>query len=70
MKTFRTIMIILAALLAIAGALYVVVAYGDKIIAWCKTQLHRINSFFNRNGYCFEEDDLDMPAYASDFAKE
>ena len=36
MKTFGRIMKILAALAAIAGVIYVVATYGDKIVAWAK----------------------------------
>lgn len=36
MKAFNTIVKILAALAAIAGAIYVVATYGDKIVDWAK----------------------------------
>ena len=36
MKTFGIIAKIVAALLAVAGAVYVVATYGDKIVAWAK----------------------------------
>lgn len=36
MKAFNTIVKILAALAAVAGAVYVVATYGDKIVAWAK----------------------------------
>lgn len=36
MKVFANILKILAALAAIAGAIYVVATYGDKIVAWAK----------------------------------
>lgn len=36
MKAFNTIVKILAALAAVAGAIYVVATYGDKIVAWAK----------------------------------
>lgn len=36
MKIFATIMKIVAALAAVAGAVYVVATYGDKIVAWAK----------------------------------
>lgn len=36
MKAFNTILKILAALAAVAGAIYVVATYGDKIVAWAK----------------------------------
>ena len=39
MKTFSLIVKIMTALAAIAGVVYVVATYGDKIVAWCKDLL-------------------------------
>ncbi len=39
MKTFNIIAKILVALAAIAGAVYVIATYGDKIVAWAKKVL-------------------------------
>lgn len=36
MKALNTVLKILAALAALAGAVYVVATYGDKIVAWAK----------------------------------
>lgn len=36
MKTFNTVMKVLAVLAAVAGAIYVIAAFGDKIVAWAK----------------------------------
>lgn len=36
MKVFNTIAKIVTALLAIAGAVYVIATYGDRIVAWAK----------------------------------
>ena len=36
MKIFRSVMKILAALAAVAGVVYVVATYGDKIVAFAK----------------------------------
>lgn len=36
MKTFNTVMKFLAVLAAVAGAIYVIAAFGDKIVAWAK----------------------------------
>ena len=36
MKTWKTIAKIVAALAAVAGIVYVVATYGDKIVAWAK----------------------------------
>ncbi len=39
MKTFGNIMKAILALAAIAGAVYVIATYGDKIVAWAKKLL-------------------------------
>ena len=39
MKAFGTVLKIIAALIAIAGIVYVVIHYGDMIAAWVKKQL-------------------------------
>ena len=39
MKVFSTIMKILVALAAVAGAIYIAATYGDKIVAWAKKTL-------------------------------
>ena len=36
MKTLNTVIKILTALAAVAGAVYVIATYGDKIVAWAK----------------------------------
>lgn len=36
MKTVNTIIKIVFALMAVAGAVYVIATYGDKIVAWAK----------------------------------
>ncbi len=41
MKTFNTIMKILAVLAAVAGIAYVIVRYGDKIVAWVRATVDR-----------------------------
>ena len=41
MKVFSNILKILAALAAIAGVVYVVINYGDRIVAWVKDLLGR-----------------------------
>jgi len=40
MKAVKTISKILLALAAIAGAVYVIATYGDKIVAWAKNLLN------------------------------
>ena len=39
MKPFETAMKVLAALAAVAGLIFVIAAYGDKIVAWAKNLL-------------------------------
>ena len=39
MKIFANIMKIVAALAAVAGVVYVLATYGDKIVAWAKKTL-------------------------------
>lgn len=39
MKVFNAILKVLAVLAAIAGVVYVVATYGDKIVAWAKKML-------------------------------
>lgn len=39
MKVFNCVMKIVAALAAVAGVVYVVATYGDKIVAWAKRLL-------------------------------
>ena len=36
MKPFETVLKVLAALAAVAGLVFVIAAYGDKIVAWAK----------------------------------
>lgn len=62
MKTFNIIIKILVTLAAIAGILYVIATYGDKIAAWCKKVLRR-NQGRNYEydfEYDFEDDDADI----------
>lgn len=41
MKTFSLIAKILAAVAAVAGVIYIIATYGDKIVAWAKKLLSR-----------------------------
>lgn len=41
MKAFWTVVKILAVLAAIAGIIYVIAAYGDKMVAWARKVLGR-----------------------------
>ena len=40
MKIFTNILKVLSALAAVAGAVYVIATYGDKIVAWAKKLLN------------------------------
>ncbi len=51
MKVFSTIMKIVAALAAVAGIIYVIATYGNKIVAWAKKLLGKCP--------CCCEDDCD-----------
>lgn len=42
MKAFNIIMKIVAAIVAIAGVVYIAATYGDKIVAWCKKMLGKL----------------------------
>ena len=53
MKVIGTILKILAALAAVAGAVYVIATYGDKIVAWAKNLLNK----FSCNDCCCCDDD-------------
>lgn len=46
MKTFKIILKILVALAAIAGVVYVIATYGEKIVQWCKDMLKRLSCKF------------------------
>lgn len=41
MKAFWTVMKVLAVLAAIAGVIYVIATYGDKMVAWARKVLKR-----------------------------
>ena len=61
MKTFGIIIKIIVALAAIAGILYVIATYGDKIAAWCKKVLRKKNRNYEYDfEYDFEDGDLEM----------
>lgn len=44
MKLANTIVKILAALATVAGVIYIVATYGERIVAWCKKTLAAMNS--------------------------
>lgn len=63
MKTAKVIMKVLAALAAIAGTVYVVATYGEKIVAWAKNLLGRCKC---ETCDCPCEDDCDSCQCESD----
>lgn len=71
MKTFYLVLKILAAVAAVAGLVFVIVKYGDKIVAWAKGLIGRFsrkNSCEMCNDECFEDEmgDLDDEIVAGD----
>ena len=56
MKIFSTIMKIVVALAAVAGAIYVVATYGEKITAWAKNLLNSCKCCCDCDGECCCED--------------
>ena len=66
MKIFAQVMKILAVLAAIAGVIYIVATYGDKIVACAKDLLERFrckNEFI----YCEGPDEESVQAEEADF---
>lgn len=57
MKTLNTIVKILAALAAVAGAVYVVATYGEQITAWAK----KVLASLPKCPACEEEPDTAAP---------
>ncbi len=63
MKTFATIAKVLAALAAIAGIVYIIATYGDKIVAWAKNLLGSCNCCCGGECNCGKEDiEEEIPA--------
>lgn len=52
MKVFGTIMKILAAVAVVAGIVYVLATYGDKIVAWARKLLCRVECCCGMNCDC------------------
>ena len=64
MKAFNTVVKIMTALAAVAGAVYVIATYGDKIVAWAQSLLEK----YGRTGvhYFNGEEETDfVPAPAA-----
>ena len=73
MKIAATIAKILAAVAAVAGAVYLIATYGDKIVAWAKKMLGSCKCCCDGEcdcDCCCEEDDIvadDITAAEADF---
>ena len=65
MKTWSTIIKIVVALAAVAGAIYVAATYGDRIVAWAKKTLNSRPSF--RRFDCDCDFDAEAVAEPADF---
>lgn len=52
MNAFKTVLKILTALAAIAGAIYIIATYGDKIVAWAKDLLAKFPCKCNVEDCC------------------
>jgi len=59
MKVWKTIAKIVAALAVVAGVVYVIATYGERIVAWAKQMWARICAFFDRNCPCCCESDCE-----------
>ena len=59
MKVFNKIVKVFLALAAVAGVIYVIAAYGERIVAWAKSLLTRLRGEID----CFYEDDFDDEIY-------
>lgn len=53
MKTFNTILKVLAILAAIVGVVYVAATYGERIVAWARNLLEK---FRGDDFCCYDED--------------
>lgn len=63
MKALKFFIKLIVALAAVAGAIYALATYGDKIVAWCKDLLNRLSGCKCRCGEdcCCEPDFQDAP---------
>lgn len=57
MKVFGKVMGIIAALAAVAGVIYVIATYGDRIVAWAKSLVRRNKDLYNFDEY---DDEFDL----------
>ncbi len=59
MKAFKTVLKILAAVAAVAGVVFIVATYGDKIVAWAKSLLGKLSCLCKKDCSCVCEEDCD-----------
>ena len=59
MKAFKIVMKILAALALVAGIVFVIAKYGEKIVAWAKQLWSRCCAFFGWDCPCCCDCDCD-----------
>ena len=60
MKAFNVIWKVVAAIVAIAGIIYVVATYGNRIVAWAKRLLNKTESqFCDEDCDCCDDCDFD-----------
>ena len=52
MKAVKTIMKILAGLAVVAGIVYVIATYGERIVAWARKMMDRCCEFFGCDCPC------------------
>lgn len=63
MKIFGKVLGILTALAAVAGVIYVIAVYGDRIVAWAKSLVRRNKDIYNFDDFDDEFDyDEDVEA--------
>lgn len=64
MKTFYKVMKVIAVIAAIIGIVYVVAAYGDKIVAWARKVTNRL--FDKRTRFFDIEDQVETEEVIDD----
>ena len=67
MKTVSIVVKVLLALAAIAAVVYVIVAYGDKITAWCKKTFGSLKCFCGKNDFAVDMTEDALVADDKDF---
>ena len=71
MKVWETILKVVAALAAAAGIIYVIVTYGDKIVAWFKRMFSKeVTLYEDAKDVDVIAEDEEVVAEEGDFAAE